>query len=310
MVANRGWRSSSISRLAALFNALIGALFAASAIASCQGDAGAPLPPLADAGLDAVAWDAGFAGSPCRGCLEATCVNETAACKGNQECSTFYACLLGCPTSDGGPADPNCKATCPQPVGSVGVDVYERLVKCSETAKTNCEACSDGTPASCKHPLTCQQCSPTVLQNPCAKCWIESCCDTFYACDGAAECLAVSDCVGECSNTQCFSQCFQLHPSHAQVWLDDNACFSFFCDDACDNPFRPTPECAACQKGPCVKEHLDCETDAGCFVLKLCLSGCTDDKCIAACINAAPAHAADLLENFQLCTQHHCGGAC
>ncbi len=106
-------------------------------------------------------------------------------------------------------------------------------------------------------------------------------------------------------------QCFNSNPSHVQDWLDDNACFGFFCEDACNSPFKPPPDCQACLQGPCSKEYLDCESNRDCLLLKVCISECQEDAaCRVKCVDTASAQATSLFEIFRLCTRHRCEDAC
>jgi hypothetical protein len=289
--------------------ALFGLAGAAYVIfAACAGPA-VPMKPAPDAGADASAPDVSTFGSgECAGCLNATCASALQACAGDPECAAHLQCLFACPVEPEGGLPESCASSCPAPAGATG-DAAKRAL---ETCATACPACG-ATEVECAHPLLCQTCYPTSFPNDCGKCWFEKCCETFHPCNDQPECVAIENCFGDCPGTisDCFAYCFAQYPKYVDIYLEDHACFTHFCGEACDIPSTLDEKCQSCIDGPCVANRLECEIDPGCFLLSLCIGECGfDSPCVEACHAAADPHALELFEAYHLCKALKCNGAC
>ena len=257
---------------------------------------------------DAATPAATYASSDCGQCVAQACTNEETACAGDPQCAKYLSCLQGCSLDATGNADPSCEGSCPAP-SSVG-SLKDDLTRCRSTGPgAACSACgtivdAGGDASDFLH----QSCAPTSAANPCAKCKQEHCCQTVDVCIKDPDCTALTLCMASCNTANCRNDCLSAHPTGAQKYAPNQACFGIQCSGptACKN----AGACLTCVVTQCRTAYANCVGDATCFMLFECFASCNGIvPCANACYAKYPS-ATSTFDTFVTCQSNLCVNSC
>ena len=323
---------------------LVGLADGTQVVGPADASDGADASSVADAASGADAPDLGDAttsetgppdwgGSACGQCVQGACASEVAACKEDDSCAVYLACLGMCPLDTSGNLVPSCAANCQVPStddAAVAAAVAFSICRLSG-AGTTCTTCNLG-----------PTCSPSSGQSACDRCTNEACCGVMVACQEANECADVLSCMAACAagagdagaasdaagsgdsgdageagdasqapgavNAECEAQCLAEHPQGYTPYGAYVSCQWVDCGSACGG------DCVACLDAHCAPEMTQClAIDGTCASLYLCLESCGADAdpgaCEPVCFNAYGNGLTDY-DVFQGCAQANCASQC
>jgi len=257
--------------------------------------------------------------------MVAACQPEIAACQNDAACASYVNCLLDCPLSEQGNADPACDEACVTSDSSESQQARADLSGCRLYGEgAACEPCDvPTTPKNGPVNQICEPRPPPRPPNPCRECFWEHCCDTWDACfDGDnPDCSALATCMSVCSSAPdedllepCVADCFIEHPASTEAFTAQTICALSECtneDPQCDEASRD--ECDTCLLETCADSlHGLMSTEEG-FLVWMCLRDCaaTDGGpgCVEDCTIAHP----DAKDDFLLwgeCIDYLCAAKC
>ena len=295
-------------------------------VASCSSSSGATSGAGPDGGVESSAGDAGatYAASACGTCVGRQCASQIMACSSDPDCAKYLACLDACPVGPGGDVDAKCAAACPVGTSTTGMQAESALTDCRNTgAGATCAACGvDGGTSS----LLMQTCPAPPMEDRCATCEDQHCCQSIAACDKDPICDAFKLCLQECVNQvaedagepdatapdggdvfACDKYCEQSHPGGLTKWSQAIACVTYFCSDtnACGSSALPT--CQSCTYQQCANQWVAVNATPDGQLLADCLIDCPagNNPCTVACTNMVP-NLMPLLSALTGCATAHC----
>jgi hypothetical protein len=71
------------------------------------------------------------------------------------------------------------------------------------------------------------------VEDPCGECVQMSCGTESAACDANADCLALSDCLGQCADEACQSTCQETYSGGVDDFFAWQDCWTTYCADLC-----------------------------------------------------------------------------
>ena len=141
------------------------------------------------------------------------------------------------------------------------------------------------------------------------KCEIDACPETYCACYGDSECLALSACILSCGGTpECYQSCATQHPtaiSRGALLVD---CAARDCPVECPG-YQPLTECQSCLYARCPEQMNTCVANPDCTELLYCLDACTDAECTNDCYFEFPDGTGDA-GPVGTCLQDECPAEC
>jgi len=242
------------------------------------------------------------------------------SCQTDPGCTSYLDCLLHCPVTEKGNADPACDVAC------VGTGASFETLK-AEAKLTECRfygggaACED-----CSIPTTPQ--SDTLNQvceprpdppTPCRACYWEKCCDTWDACFAEGvnpDCDDLTTCIQACTDPlePCIESCFADHPNSVTTLLEQVGCSVTYCGaDQVDCDVSMRDDCDKCLYEDCSDPFVNLLSTGEGYLLWTCLSDCGSGDggvpCTEACFDAHP-DAQDAGFLWADCIDYHCATRC
>ncbi len=269
-----------------------------------------------------------FQKSECGTCVKASCGAALADCQSDPACASYLDCLYACPVDAKGNADPACDAACaPAQSSSESIKKRQAVAACrfygDGAACPTCSVPTNLTSATLNQQCVARPNPPT----PCRDCFWKHCCDTWDACfDGQnADCDALTDCVGACSNVvpiePCLQACHDAHPASVATLLAQQTCAISQCASDFVDPVTKKPTCDLALRDACTTcVQVTCgdpfaallSTGPG-FLTYACFEDCSTAgkgaDCIAGCVASHP-EAADAFFLWGSCVDYRCATEC
>ncbi len=129
----------------------------------------------------------------------------------------------------------------------------------------------------------------------CNQCINTTCLSQCNACATSDACMALLDCMKECSDATCENTCLGQNPAGEaplDAFVGENGCMTVQCADACGNTgcglTTNDAVCDDCLNTECFNECSACANTPDCLGLLDCLVPCEDTLCEDACVEAYP----------------------
>jgi len=306
--------------LAKLTEILAGATFGNAVLAACLlcgcGDAGATGGAGGQGGSPAAEV---FGSTECGQCVTIdACADEIASCTSDPGCASYLDCLLACPVTSLGDADPTCDAGCAGDGSTETTKLRAGVTGCRlYGAGAACGPC--GIPSEPTSETLNQTCEPRPdPPTACRACYWEKCCDTWDACYAEGvnpDCDALGTCVSACGQPlePCIDACFAAHPDSVTTALTQVACGLSQCaadQPECDMTLRDA--CDTCLLEDCGDPFVELMSTGEGYLFFTCLAECDGTfgtGCVAPCLEAHPDAEEDGLL-FLECVSIQCETLC
>lgn len=294
-------------------------LFACVAIATSASlgfacsTAEAPVGASGEAGIpDATIADGAWGTTACAACTIAACNLERAECSADPGCALNLDCIEACPAQPDGDPDAACVAACPVAPATASETPRRALERCRLVGRaTDCPTCAAAGLRRYRNPLLTNTCESTTwdagpgatpVQEQCAKCLSQRCCESRDACRADPTCFDLKDCYAACKDTACNDACYAMYDASIAHLFGFVSCATVRCGAECgDQP----DACGSCIYGPCADPFIDCRSDHDCYLLSECIAPCKEFACLEVCNAKYPA-AVRTFESLTLCTQARC----
>lgn len=289
-------------------------LFAITLVAGACSSTSAVTPPAsADAG-DAATGKTAWATSACGTCATGKCATVRQTCDVEPSCAAHAKCVDACGAAPSGEIDAACIAACPRGDNEVATRSRAAYDSCLQT--TGPRACNE-----CPKPppdptgledILGQQCGGSTETNACYKCEDLNCCKTYEVCANDPDCKnGVQACAKACGkDDKCIGECYAKFPKGVAPYARKLACMSVRCVTECGGTIDRCLECAVMKE--CRDTNTRCAADAGCFLIRQCLTETCPtitDACLDACRAKQPA-SAGLYDAWFSCLAVSCIDVC
>ena len=238
-------------------------------------------PADADADVDARAGVWGV--TECATCVRDRCRAELTRCRSEPTCARHLECVETCPSEANGAPDAACLAACPPPSGSAAERAVIDVEVCrTEGAGVECAGCPRGAGVHrsrllnqvCETPSWDAGPDATPVQETCAKCGGERCCESRARCRADPGCFELRDCLVACADDACTSACNAKYESSFVAWNELAYCNIILCPGECG---VVAGRCEGCLFEKCGDELIECFSDHDCALLGECIRQCGSD---------------------------------